>query len=535
MKKLLISLIIIMNLIILPVFADSYVNNAYVLGLPVVDSNSKINLANFSSRITNNSGSSTTKALDIATRFVFYQGNYDNITSPHYTDSGVMNDFWNDIDEFLAGESDYSYYTLFSSVNSGVQNDYERCDFYLILHNNRLGIMPSQYSSSQHASFKVFEIPYANTVDYMVYHFTVYCAYNVPARNYISIPTKTHITNSNNYVELLYSYKPSFNIGSYDYLSSYNIYNANNYVNNFYASFVSNYLTINEYDSGADYSDSSSLYDHLTGSFSVQKDKDYNTPDSQPIVPVPDFNVNDYYYCSYKHIGDSKINNLYITNRFYPRFTEEFRNTIGLTEMYVSVQIEGQTEPIITRYNNGMPIHYDTYDTDYNYVELVINSEIADFMSINSYTHVYITCEYKNAMGEFVGANMFVFDISSDNSQPVQSINSTSQDYTDYNNYFYNIENNYDRVIGGGSSISGSFNANFDDTDSGVFGSIFENLDKLPSYIINFVKGIFAGLTGVIELFKVVFSWLPAEIVGIIFSGLMLSSIYLIIKAIRGG
>jgi len=535
MKKLLISLIIIMNLILIPVFADSYVNTAYVLGLPVVDSNTKINLANYKSRIINNSGSSTQKALDIATRFVFYRGNYDNTDSPHYSESGIMDSFWSDIDEFLAGETDYSYYTLFSSVNIGIQSDYERCDFYLVLHNNRLGIMPLSYSSSQNATFKVFEIPYGNTVDYVVYKFTVYCAYNYPARNYISVPTKTVITNPSNYITLQYSYKPSFNVGSYDYLSSYNSYNANNYIDNFYASFVSNLLTINEYDSGADSSDSSSLYNHLTGSFSVTKDKDYGVPDSQPIVPVPDFNVNDYYYCSYKHIGDEKINGLYINNRFYPRFTEEFRNQIGMTNLYVSVQIQGQTEPVITRYNVGIPINYDDYSNDSYYVELIINSEIADFMSVNSYKNVYITCEYKNAMGEFVGANMFVFDISSDNSLPVSSINSTSQDYSDYDNYFYNIENNYNQVIGGGSSISGSFNANFDDNDSSVFGSIFENLDKLPSYIINFVKGIFSGLTGVLELFKIVFSWLPAEIVGIIFSGLMLSSIYLIIKAIRGG
>jgi len=529
MKKLLISLIIIFNLILIPVFADS-INVEYVLGLPIVDSNQKSNMANKTTRINNITGGSK-KALDIATQFCFNRGNFDDPVNPHYNNDDDFESFWNYIDSFFAGNTDYQYYTLFSSVNSSIMTDYEKVDFYLVFHNNRLGIMPKNYNSSIDSSFRVFEIPIVNSVDYKYYKFTVYCGTQA---NYISVPTTNTITNSSNYITLQYSYKPNFNVGSYDYLSSYNSYNANNYIDNFEYSFVSNMLTINKYNSSADWSDSASLYDNLTGSFQVKKDKDYNTPDSQPVVPVPDFNINDYYGCDYKHIGDSKLYGLYSVNRFFPYFTDEFRYNIGYTDLYVSMQIEGTTEPMLTRYNIGK-IYFDSSVDDSYYVELKLDSQQAKYMSDNNISNVLITCEHKNAMGEFVGANIFVFDISSDSNNLIASINETSQNWSDYDDYVVNVNVSYD-VPWGGSSSSNTFDTG--NTDSTVLDNIENLVDgilNVPNYIINFIKGIFQGLFGVIEIFKVVFSWLPAELVGIIFSGLMLSSIWLLIKAIRGG
>lgn len=69
-------------------------------------------------------------------------------------------------------------------------------------------------------------------------------------------------------------------------------------------------------------------------------------------------------------------------------------------------------------------------------------------------------------------------------------------------------------------------------TDSAV---VDYNIDALWGTLKNSIFNLLAGLSSVIALFTVIFSWLPFEFTSLIYAGLLLATTLLIIRFIRGG
>ena len=109
-------------------------------------------------------------------------------------------------------------------------------------------------------------------------------------------------------------------------------------------------------------------------------------------------------------------------------------------------------------------------------------------------------------------------------------------------NYVINVfRTTYSNIVSVDSSVSLTT-----DSDNGTTSIIFNNngvntedlnlnLDDILSTFKSTLFNLLGSLSSVILLFTVVFSWLPFEFVGLIYSGMILAITLLIIKVLRGG